>query len=96
MGPDLIGKLAEHGTLGVLLGIAFWVILKLYQANERAHAKAEEVAASHLEKATRMVEACTIAITQQTSVTEGHKASIAELHETMKEYVDEARRSRGR
>lgn len=116
MPTDLASKLAEHGITGLLLAIALYVILKLYQANEKAHvdritdAKAfreeqkllaaahleeqQVLAATHLEKSTRMVEACTAAITAQVHVTDGYTKGLRELHETMEEYVDEARHRR--
>lgn len=102
MPADLISKIAEHGTLGVALGISLWVIWKLFSALQQSNEsrlvdqglfrdKLEAVSTSHLAQSLRMVEACTAAIIAQTHVTEGHKASLSELHETFKEYVDEAR-----
>jgi hypothetical protein len=37
MAPDLLPKLAEHGTTGLLLAIALWVCWKLYGENKRLH-----------------------------------------------------------
>lgn len=100
---DAIGKLAEHGTLGLLLGVALWVIYKLYSTNQASNAarvaaadsfleKQERSSAASLEKATRMVEACTAAITAQTTVTVGHDKGLRELKELFEEYVEEVRR----
>ncbi len=102
MGADLIAKIAEHGTLGVFLAIAMVIGLKLYQALERERqgrltdaqksiVDQAAIAASHLIRAERMVEACTAAITAQTHVTEGHRTGLNELHDALREYVDEMR-----
>lgn len=90
---DLIGRIAEHGVLGLFLAIACIVIYKLDQrrTEERNERLASE--AQHLVRIERMVDACTAAITAQTHITEGHRTGLKELQDTFKEYVDEHRDS---
>jgi len=101
---ELIGRVAEHGVLGLFLAIACIVIYKLDQsrtkeraerlaAETQARADASQIAAQHLARVERLVDACTAAITAQTHVTEGHRTGLKELQDTFKEYVDEHRES---
>jgi hypothetical protein len=100
---DLIARVAEHGILGLGLAIAIWALWKRDQAfiasqNARlADANAyrerqEQLSKENASEVKRLTEACTTAITAQTHVTESYRTSLGELHETFKEYVDEARR----
>jgi hypothetical protein len=93
MPPEIWGKIAEHGVIGLLLVAACIVIYRIYLALDASQKARIEDAKAHNAQLVDLIKNCTAAITSDTAASQASKEAFSEMRNAYNEHVEEARRA---